>query len=151
VDSRVIDGADFQAADRLRRRPLAVVSEVEDLAAGPAPVIAGPLRLAEVARLARLAGAAPVAAEAEALVRRVLEGRFHVACVGQFKRGKSSLVNTLVQSEVQPVGVLPVTSAVTVVRYGPGLRRGSSWPRAGVRSLQTPWPSTSPNGAIPTT
>lgn len=91
----------------------------DSLSAGPAPVLAGPLRLAEVARLARLAGAARVAAEAEALARRVLEGRFHVACVGQFKRGKSSLINALVRSEALPVGVLPVTSAVTVVRYGP--------------------------------
>jgi GTP-binding protein EngB required for normal cell division len=75
--------------------------------------------LAEIARLARLAGAAPIAAEAEAVARRVLEGRFHVACVGQFKRGKSSLINALVRSEVLPAGVLPVTSVVTVVRHGP--------------------------------
>ena len=80
--------------------------------------------MAEIARLARLVGAAPLAAEAEALERRLLEGRFYVACIGQFKRGKSSLINALVGSEVLPVGVLPVTAAVTVVRFGP---RRTAW------------------------
>jgi GTP-binding protein EngB required for normal cell division len=75
-------------------------------------------RLGELGRLARLAGAAAIAAQADALARRVEEGRFFVACVGQFKRGKSTLVNALVGSVVLPAGVLPVTSVVTVVRYG---------------------------------
>ena len=45
--------------------------------------------LGDVARLAVEIGASDVASEADAVARRVAEGRFYVACVGQFKRGKS--------------------------------------------------------------
>ncbi|MBN1337574.1 MAG: dynamin family protein [Deltaproteobacteria bacterium] len=72
-----------------------------------------------LARLADEAGSPRVAAEVRSLADRVGDGRFFVACVGQFKRGKSSLVNALVGEPLLPVGVVPVTAAVTVVRYGP--------------------------------
>ncbi|MBY0277817.1 dynamin family protein, partial [Candidatus Binatia bacterium] len=49
---------------------------------------------------------------------RLGEGRFFVAVLGQFKRGKSSLVNALVGRAILPVGIPPVTSVVTIVRYG---------------------------------
>ncbi|MEO7111375.1 MAG: dynamin family protein [Polyangiaceae bacterium] len=58
----------------------------------------------------------------EALRARLSEGRFFVACVGQFKRGKSSLLNALVGKAVLPVGVIPVTAIVTVLRYGDDVR-----------------------------
>jgi GTP-binding protein EngB required for normal cell division len=57
-------------------------------------------------------------AEADATLDRVSAGRFFVACVGQFKRGKSTLVNALVGEPALPFGVLPVTSIITIVRYG---------------------------------
>jgi GTP-binding protein EngB required for normal cell division len=79
---------------------------------------AGAPGLAQVARLARRADAVAIAAEAEALAQRVAEGRFFVACAGQFKRGKSALINALVGEAVLPSGVVPVTAVVTVVRYG---------------------------------
>ncbi|MEW6742221.1 MAG: dynamin family protein [Planctomycetota bacterium] len=81
-------------------------------------------RLGTLARLAREAGSDCIAGGAEEFARRVVEGRFYVACVGQFKRGKSSLINALVGETVLPVGVVPVTAAVTVLRYGrmPGAR-----------------------------
>ncbi len=78
-------------------------------------------RLAALARLARAAGADALADEAEALAERLREARFYVACVGQFKRGKSTLINALVGEPVLPVGVVPVTAVVTVVRHGPRL------------------------------
>jgi len=53
------------------------------------------------------------------LARRTAEGRFFVACVGQFKRGKSTLLNGLLADPVLPVGIVPVTAVVTVVRHGP--------------------------------
>ncbi len=71
-----------------------------------------------LARIARELKVAALENEARELARRVHEGRFFVACVGQFKRGKSSLVNALVGAPVLPTGVAPVTSVVTVVRYG---------------------------------
>ncbi|NCB41287.1 MAG: hypothetical protein EOM59_01505 [Clostridia bacterium] len=41
-----------------------------------------------------------------------------ISVIGQFKRGKSALVNALLEEEVLPVGIVPITSAVTEIRYG---------------------------------
>jgi GTP-binding protein EngB required for normal cell division len=79
---------------------------------------ADPGRLAALARLAEAAGANLLAREATALAERVRDARFYVACVGEFKRGKSTLINALVGQPVLPTGVVPVTAVVTVVRYG---------------------------------
>jgi hypothetical protein len=57
--------------------------------------------------------------EARALAERVADKRFFVACLGQFKRGKSSLLNALIGTSVLPTGVVPVTAIVTILRYGP--------------------------------
>jgi GTP-binding protein EngB required for normal cell division len=75
-------------------------------------------RLAALSRLAVEAGSPELPREADALAERLREGRFYVACVGQFKRGKSTLVNALVGESVLPTGVVPITAAVTVVRHG---------------------------------
>jgi GTP-binding protein EngB required for normal cell division len=72
-------------------------------------------------RLAVLAegfDAEQVAADARSVAERVSEGRFYVACLGQFKRGKSSVLNALVGENVLPTGVVPVTTVPTIVRYG---------------------------------
>ena len=78
----------------------------------------GASRLLGLGRLAQELGAEPVAEEARELAARVSEGRFYVACVGQFKRGKSTLLNALVGHEVLPIGFVPVTAVPTVVRFG---------------------------------
>jgi len=72
-------------------------------------------------RLAALADefdAEQVAADARSVAERISEGRFYVACIGQFKRGKSSILNALVGDSVLPTGVVPVTTVPTIVRYG---------------------------------
>jgi hypothetical protein len=48
-------------------------------------------RLLRLAALARQLGAEFAAGEARELAARVSEGRFYVACVGQFKRSKSRM------------------------------------------------------------
>ena len=53
------------------------------------------------------------------LIVKLAEERFTLAVVGQFKRGKSSLMNAIIGRELLPVGVLPLTSAITVLRFGP--------------------------------
>jgi GTPase Era involved in 16S rRNA processing len=50
---------------------------------------------------------------------RLMEGRFRLAVLGQFKRGKSSLLNALLGEPLLPVGVLPLTAIPTVLRHGP--------------------------------
>ncbi|MGA9060203.1 MAG: dynamin family protein [Terracidiphilus sp.] len=78
----------------------------------------GASRLLRLADQAQELGAEPVAEEARELAARVSEGRFYVACVGQFKRGKSTLINALVGHAVVPTGFIPVTAVATVVRFG---------------------------------
>ncbi|HVM97041.1 MAG TPA: dynamin family protein [Candidatus Acidoferrales bacterium] len=56
------------------------------------------------------------------LRNRLAEGRFYVACVGQFKRGKSTLLNALIGRSLLPTGIIPITTAVTVLRYGERLK-----------------------------
>lgn len=92
----------------------------------------GASRLLRLGRLAEELGADPVAEEARELAARVSEGRFYVACVGQFKRGKSTLLNALVGYEVVPTGFVPVTAVPTVIRFGDELHarirmRDGSW------------------------
>lgn len=41
-----------------------------------------------------------------------------VSVIGQFKRGKSTLINTMLGKEVLPVGIVPVTSVVTRIEAG---------------------------------
>jgi predicted GTPase len=78
----------------------------------------GASRLLRLGRLAQELGTEPVAEEARELAVRISEGRFYVACVGQFKRGKSTLLNALVGHEVVPAGFVPVTAVPTVIRFG---------------------------------
>ena len=77
-------------------------------------------RLVETAiRLARGAEGRPEAARAAALAERLRAGRFLVSVVGEFKRGKSTVVNALIGEEVAPAGVLPLTAVRTELAYGP--------------------------------
>lgn len=72
-------------------------------------------RLAEAAELLGLAEVRDLAAE---VAGRLQALRLEVAVVGEFKRGKSSLLNALVGREVLPVGVLPLTAVPTVLEQG---------------------------------
>jgi small GTP-binding protein len=52
------------------------------------------------------------------LQSRLLQQRFHLAVLGQFKRGKSTLINALLGEPVLPSAIIPVTSIPTFVRFG---------------------------------
>jgi hypothetical protein len=78
----------------------------------------GESALMRLAELADQFDAEQVAADARSVAERVSEGRFYVACIGQFKRGKSSVLNALVGDSILPTGVVPVTTVPTIVRYG---------------------------------
>lgn len=60
----------------------------------------------------------PEGERAARLLDRLSEGQFLVAVVGEFKRGKSTLVNALLGAEVVPAGVLPLTAVPTEIHYG---------------------------------
>ncbi len=97
------------------------MSETEDkTSALPAQLATGESTTG-LGRLAEIAGEldeASVATDLQQLIARVNEGRFYVACIGQFKRGKSTLLDALVGEPVLPTGVVPVTAVPTVLRYG---------------------------------
>jgi small GTP-binding protein len=56
--------------------------------------------------------------ECRRLLARLAEDRFNLAVLGQFSRGKSSLMNALLGAAKLPTGVLPLTSVITTVTYG---------------------------------
>jgi predicted GTPase len=113
----------------LRRRE----SYVPDLCQSETnPAGDGASRLLELAALAAELGSEHVASEAGELAARLMEGRFFVACVGQFKRGKSTLIGALIGEPILQTGFVPVTAVPTVIRFG-------SVKRARVRSNRGGW------------
>ncbi len=52
------------------------------------------------------------------LLARLADDRFTLAVVGQFSRGKSSLMNAILGMDRLPVGLVPLTSVITKVAYG---------------------------------
>ncbi len=55
---------------------------------------------------------------AREVLARLAEDRFQLAVVGQFSRGKSTLMNAILGSAYLPTGALPMTSVITHVSYG---------------------------------
>jgi GTPase SAR1 family protein len=74
--------------------------------------------------LADRLGLADEADRLRARARQVREDRFRVLVVGEFKRGKSTLLNALLGDDVLPRKVAECTAVVTLIRYGdsPGVR-----------------------------
>lgn len=59
-----------------------------------------------------------VAGRAARLADRLAQGRVHVSVLGEFKRGKSTVVNALLGGDLLPTGVLPLTAVATEVAFG---------------------------------
>lgn len=80
--------------------------------------LAGLQRTAEELAQVIQSDAPHLADDTNALVKKTREGRFEVAIVGEFNRGKSTLLNALVHRSVLPAGVLPVTAIPTQLTLG---------------------------------
>ncbi|MGV8075143.1 MAG: dynamin family protein [Syntrophobacteraceae bacterium] len=50
------------------------------------------------------------------------EEAFNLVILGQFKRGKSTFINALLGEKILPTAIVPLTSVVTILRYGPELK-----------------------------
>jgi GTPase SAR1 family protein len=50
------------------------------------------------------------------------EEAFNLVILGQFKRGKSTFINALLGESILPTAIVPLTSVVTILRYGPKLK-----------------------------
>ena len=85
---------------------------------GPVQEASGDAVLNRLAELAIEFEAEHIASTARGISERVSEGRFYVACIGQFKRGKSTLLNALIGYSILPAAVIPVTAVPTIVRHG---------------------------------
>ena len=57
-------------------------------------------------------------AELDALRERADSRQFSLVTVGEFKRGKSTLINALIGARLLPVGVIPLTAIATVLEHG---------------------------------
>ncbi|SET67234.1 Dynamin family protein [Natronincola peptidivorans] len=60
----------------------------------------------------------PIVKKCDDLLERIEGLEFHVAVIGQFKRGKSTLLNYFIGENLLPTGVVPITSIITKVKYG---------------------------------
>lgn len=58
-------------------------------------------------------------AKVQALREKLEAQQMTVSVIGQFKRGKSTLINTALGESILPVGIVPVTAVVTTIAYGP--------------------------------
>lgn len=52
-----------------------------------------------------------------ALKERLMDGRFHLAVLVKFKRGKSTLLNALISKPILPVSVIPLTAVPTFIKF----------------------------------
>ena len=52
------------------------------------------------------------------LARKLEANSFNLAVLGQFKRGKTTFINALLGAKVLPTAIVPLTSIVTIVKYG---------------------------------
>ena len=93
-------------------------------------------RLEHLSHLASEAGVLEASSEASLLATRAEEGLFYVACLGQFKRGKSTLINALLGEPILPTGVVPVTAIPTIVRHGLETSARVLFASSGVRQIE---------------
>ena len=54
----------------------------------------------------------------EQIHRKFMDNRFYLVVLGQFKRGKSTFINSLIGDKLLPTAIVPLTSVVTVLHYG---------------------------------
>ncbi|MCX8026462.1 MAG: dynamin family protein [Thermodesulfovibrionales bacterium] len=50
--------------------------------------------------------------------QKLSDNVFNLVVLGQFKRGKTSLINAMLGADILPMAVIPLTSIVTIITYG---------------------------------
>lgn len=74
--------------------------------------------LTALEQMAERRGADDLGERVRHLAARLDEGWLNVVVLGEFKRGKSTFVNALIGKPLLPMGVVPITSVVTLVTWG---------------------------------
>jgi GTPase Era involved in 16S rRNA processing len=98
-------GAAASTTDRIADQKQELAKNLEQL--NSLPIVNDNLRLHKVAA---------------ALHDKMQSYAFNLVILGEFKRGKSTLVNALLGANVLPTGVIPLTSITTVIRHGDSAR-----------------------------
>ncbi len=52
------------------------------------------------------------------LKEKLNANKFYLVILGLFKRGKSSFINSLLEQNIVPTGVIPLTAIITLIEYG---------------------------------
>lgn len=63
--------------------------------------------------------ASSLISRARSLRQRLVDERFQLAVLGQFKRGKSTFLNALLGAPILPTGVIPLTAVPTFISWSP--------------------------------
>lgn len=90
--------------------------------------------MSEARQLVEQVGAASLAAELDLLAEQRGRSEFRAAVVGEFNRGKSTLVNRLVGATLLPVGPVPTTRGFVVVAHAEQAALTVQWPDGRVES-----------------
>ena len=53
----------------------------------------------------------------KSIARRELDNRFYLGIVGEFKRGKSTMINSLIGRDLLPNDILPTTATINTLEY----------------------------------
>lgn len=75
----------------------------------------------EIERLSELSsrrGNEKITENLKEIREKLVENKFYLVVLGQFKRGKSTFINSIIGDKILPVSVVPLTSIVTLIRYG---------------------------------
>lgn len=76
------------------------------------------VQLEKVLEVSGLGEEKEILAEIRSLQQRIAERKFRVAVVGEFNRGKSSLINVLLGKRILPEDVLATTATINRITYG---------------------------------
>ena len=101
-----------------------------------------PLELAELLASVAISISAPTPSQAKLLGQlnhlrdRLSTERFQLAVLGQFKRGKSTLLNALLRADLLPTGVVPVTALPTFLEDGKILRLRVTYAASAVEEVE---------------
>lgn len=108
---------------RVGARPGVIVGHHASLRSSAAHADAGLLGTARrAATLARPWTEPALGERLERALARVQGHTVNLVVAGQFKRGKTTLIDALVGADLLPRAVVPATSVITLVRHGPAVR-----------------------------
>jgi len=66
--------------------------------------------------------------ETQKLIDRLENKKITIAVIGQFKRGKTTLINTILGEKLLPVGIVPITAVIIIpIVYGIFGAQGLDW------------------------